>query len=247
MRNVFITGGTGKIGSELVSNMILDGHSVVFTSRSQDKADSFISDKGLDPVKCFGMEMNFDQQSDFTNWVGSIPIKVDTIIHNARTIDHLRSDKNGRMSINQFQIEYFMAVTMPYLLTYALLDAGHDLKDIVFIGSMYGTVAPTPSLYDNFENSSPINYGPAKAAQIHLTKELAVRLREREVRVNCISYGGLVGRVDEAFRMRYNKLNPLNRMLNNQDLYPPVQFLLNNPGLAINGENIQVDGGWTIW
>ena len=52
---------------------------------------------------------------------------------------------------------------------------------------MYGSVAPNPSLYDDFHSESSINYGVVKAAQIHLVKELAVRLGSNS-RVNAISY-----------------------------------------------------------
>ena len=56
----------------------------------------------------------------------------------------------------------------------------------------------------------------------------------------------LVTTVDE-FKKRYSKMNPMKRMLNELDLFPPVEFLLNNPLAAITGQNIQIDGGWTVW
>ena len=56
---------------------------------------------------------------------------------------------------------------------------------------MYGIVPPNPNLYKKGESGTPIHYGVAKAALIHLTKELAIRLSDKQVRVNSISYGGV--------------------------------------------------------
>jgi hypothetical protein len=36
-------------------------------------------------------------------------------------------------------------------------------------------------------------------------------------------------------------------MLKHDDLYPPVKYIIDNPKLNITGENLKVDGGWTIW
>ena len=111
---------------------------------------------------------------------------------------------------------------------------------------MYGVVAPTPSLYDNFEESSAVHYGVSKAAQIHLTKELAVRLAPK-IRVNCVSFGGIKGRTDENFENRYKNLTPLQRMLEEEDVVGPIDFLVSDNSTNMTGQNIKVDGGWTIW
>ena len=41
-------------------------------------------------------------------------------------------------------------------------------------------------------------------------------------------------------------MSPSGRMLNKHDLFPPLKFLLENKNLDINGENIIIDGGWSI-
>ena len=41
-------------------------------------------------------------------------------------------------------------------------------------------------------NASP-NYGVSKAAQIKLTKEMAIKFMNNGIRVNCISFGGVEG------------------------------------------------------
>jgi NAD(P)-dependent dehydrogenase (short-subunit alcohol dehydrogenase family) len=79
-----------------------------------------------------------------------------------------------------------------------------------------------------------------------LTKELAVRLAGRHIRVNAISFGGVEGRVNEAFKARYAQFCPLGRMLNDNDLAGPVEFLATPASSGVTGHNLVVDGGWTI-
>lgn len=247
MRNILLTGGTGNIGSKLTESMISDGHRVIMTSRSREKGDLFIKESGLPKDQVLIVEVDFESKDVLNIIKNQIPESIDAVIHNARSVETLKINDQARVTREQFQMELFMAVTFPYELTNALIEWNTGLKDVLFISSIYGIVGPTPSLYDDFHHQSPINYGVAKASQIHLTKELAVRLADRDIRVNCISYGGVEGRADESFKKRYQARTPYKGMLQANDIYPPVQYLLNNPDISVTGENLKVDGGWTIW
>jgi len=110
---------------------------------------------------------------------------------------------------------------------------------------MYGVVAPTPALYDDFTGESAPHYGTGKAALVHLAKELAVRLAPH-VRVNAVSYGGVTGRADAAFEARYAQLAPLGRMLDEGDIAGPVLFLASAAAGGVTGHNLVVDGGWSL-
>lgn len=247
MANILITGGTGKVGMELIRSLTHEGHFVNFTSRSKVKALDSVKPFAIPEHQLNSIEANFEHENAISQITEQLTKPVDVIIHNARSIANLKIDENGDTSADNFQNELFMGVTFPYLLTNAILKDKHPLKDIIFISSMYGVVGPTPALYTDFKHQSPINYGVAKAAQIHLTKELAIRLADREIRVNCISYGGIEGRADDAFMERYARLSPMKKMLSEKDLYPPVKMLVDNPDLKMTGENIIIDGGWTLW
>ena len=80
-----------------------------------------------------------------------------------------------------------------------------------------------------------------------MTKELAVRLSKRKINVNCISYGGIRGRVEKRFMEKYSLLCPSGKMLSDEDLCHPVDSLLSNKNNSINGQNLLIDGGWTLW
>lgn len=246
MRRILITGGTGNIGAKLVTDMLNDGHEVLFTSRSILSAKRAISKHSWDLNKCKPIIVEFSSEHSIERTIEQFDLLPDVIIHNARSLDTFKMDENGILEPDSFQLEFYNGITFPYGLTMELVLKNPDLKDVIFISSIYGNVAPSPSLYTDFKNESPVNYGVVKAAQIHLVKELAVRLAP-SIRVNAISYGGVEGRVDDMFKKRYAKLTPSQRMLSHNDLYPPIRLILENEKLNITGENLKIDGGWTIW
>ena len=246
MRKVLITGGTGNIGTKLVTDLLNDGHHVQYTSRSMESAEKAMEKNGWNPNQCKPVIAEFSNDHALEDLLNQLTDTPDSIIHNARSLDTFKMDGHGIIDTGSFQMEFFNGVTFPYQLTMQLALNGKDLRDVIFISSMYGNVAPTPALYTDFLKQSPVNYGVVKAGQIHLVKELAVRLAPK-IRVNAISYGGVEGRVDEEFKERYSKLVPTGRMLSHEDLYPPVRYILENSRLNITGENLKVDGGWTIW
>lgn len=247
MRKVLITGGTGNIGTQLVMDMVADGHFVFFTTRSMTSGELLVENFQLPLDRCVPIELVFGDKNALEKLAHQLTDLPDTVIHNARSLETLKVSNKGRVDEQQFQEEFYNGITFPYQLTNLLLDLDAPLKDVIFVSSMYGNVAPTLALYDDFEMQSPINYGVVKAAQIHLAKELAVRLAPRGIRVNAISYGGVEGRVNDGFKKRYAKLAPSGRMLNHTDLYPPLKYFLDSPELNVTGENLKVDGGWTIW
>jgi NAD(P)-dependent dehydrogenase (short-subunit alcohol dehydrogenase family) len=174
-------------------------------------------------------------------------LKPDVLINNARNSEYNKIDKDGRITEDNFLDEYKAEVYIPYLLSMELSDEFNSLNNIINIASMYGVVVPTPSLYNDFEHQSPINYGVTKAALIHLTKELSVRLSHKNIRVNAISYGGVEGRVDEAFKKRYARLCPMRRMLKEDEITGPLGYLISDASVGMTGHNLIVDGGWSVW
>ena len=251
MKTILITGGSGKVGFQLVNHFLEKKFFVVTTSRNKEK---FLSDKNEllneDYKKYLRViEVDFSNKeaiATIVEFLKNEKISVENIIHNARSLDYIKIESDKSISEENFAGELHMDVIFPYKLTLELLKIDKELNNVVFVSSMYGVVAPTPSLYDDFHNSSPIHYGVSKAAQIHLTKELAVRLSP-DIRINCVSFGGIKGRTNKDFENKYNALTPLGSMLLEEDVKGPVDFLISDQSKNMTGQNLIVDGGWTIW
>ena len=172
-------------------------------------------------------------------------INFNVLINNARDISNLKISKRNKDQFESFNKEIFLAVHLPYFLSIKLNHK--HLKNIVNISSMYGVVPPNKNLYEDQYKSSPIYYGISKAAEIHLTKELAVRLANKNIRTNSISFGGFQGRVNKKFKENYKKMCPMGRMLNLKEIFSPVWFLCSDQSSGATGHNLVIDGGWSIW
>ncbi len=253
-KTIVITGGTGLIGKQLVACLLKKGHKVIVTTRNKKKKERLLKEREIDRLKSnlFLIEIDFlsnDYLERFSEFFDKEKIRPDVIVHNARSLDTLAIREDGTSSVENIVEEFKLGVAIPYEMTFKIINSeyGKDLRNIIFISSIYGVVAPTPNLYDDFTRQSPIQYGVTKASQIHLTKELAVRLADKKIRVNCISYGGVKGRAPQDFIKKYSALNPQSRMLELNEVANPLEFLVSDNSLGMTGHNLIYDSGWTIW
>jgi NAD(P)-dependent dehydrogenase (short-subunit alcohol dehydrogenase family) len=250
-RTILVTGGTGKLGLALVSHFLTSGDCVIATCRTDESLDKLREEYPDSADKLSGIKVDFTEPGAIAALIDQLNAEnlfPDCLVNNARSIKFLKIEQNGLVSRENFTNEYLLDVIVPYELTMALMmQKGSQLRKVVNIGSMYGTVAANPHLYINPVQQSAIHYSVAKAALAHLTKELAVRLAGKDIRVNCVAFGGVEGRVDEAFRQRYSRLCPIGRMLQNDEVVGPVDMLLSEKCSGITGHVLAVDGGWSIW
>lgn len=250
-KTVVITGASGKLGSAIARHLASLGWNLVLTSRDTKTCAALAEELRRFDISVDTVALDLlDETSAETlvSRVADIGAKVTHIVSNARSLDTLELDENGLAPGQKFIDEFAIDVVAPYriLMSFAR-DNRHDLRGVVTIGSQYGEVAPTPALYDGDLSRSPIQYGVAKAALHHMTRELSVRLSPN-IRVNAIAFGGFEGRTDPAFQERYAKLLPLGRMLTDADAGGPVAFLLDDvAAAAVTGHVLSVDGGWSVW
>jgi len=250
-RTILITGGTGKFGRALASHFLSAGDSVVATCRTDESLEKLRAEHANSGKKLTGIKIDLtdpDAVKTLRAQLDANNITPDCLINNARSISFLKIEEDGLVSRENFANEYLLDVIVPYELTMALvMQKNSRLRRVVNIGSMYGTVAANPHLYTDPIKQSPLHYGVAKAALAHLTKELAVRLADKGIQVNCVAFGGVEGRVDEAFKQRYAQLCPLGRMLREDEVVSPVDMLLSDKCSGVTGHILAVDGGWSIW
>ena len=139
-------------------------------------------------------------------------------------------------------------LTAPFVLTResapALAVSGHG--SVINIGSIYGLVGPNEHLYEGTSLGNPAAYAASKGGLLQLTRWLATVLSPK-VRVNAITPGGILRDQPQAFVKRYEALTPLGRMGREEDLKGAVAYLASDLSAYVTGQNLVVDGGWTVW
>lgn len=247
--SIVLTGSTGVVGSNLARELTGAGHLVVGTSRSQEKLDEqrkSLPTSSQDLFRPLQIDlMSPDVAQKLCSALSAIDVSPTAIIHNARNLESLKIQSTGVSARSELLSEYTMGVIVPYEITMALANTfNRSFKKAILISSIYGVVPFRPELYDDPKAATPIQYSVTKAAQVHLGRELAVRLSGQGVEVNTISYGGIRGRASEEFASRYRKQCLLKGLLDPKDVVGPVVYLLNESSGAMTAQNIILDGGF---
>ena len=247
-QTVLVAGGSGKLGGPIVRGLAGQGFRVAVPTRSVEGAALRLSEVAADSLELIEADLSApDGIGVILRELERLELSITKLVYSARSLDSLAIGADGETGRSEFLAELELQTVIPYQLTMALANSDrHALDSVVLMGSQYGLVAPNPELYEGTLAGSPVQYGVAKAALHHLTRELAVRLAPA-VRVNAVAFGGFEGRVDTAFRDRYSRMVPMNRMLREEEAIGPVQFLLSDDASSIRGHVLVADGGWSIW
>ncbi|QZA89088.1 SDR family oxidoreductase [Salinarchaeum sp. IM2453] len=126
-----------------------------------------------------------------------------------------------------------------------MLDA-NTIGSVVNFGSIYGIQAPDFRVYEGLDMTSPIEYSAIKAGVINFTRYIASYFGGDGIRANVISPGGIYNGQPSSFVEEYESRVPLDRMAETEDIIGTVVYLLSEASSYVTGENIVVDGGWTI-
>lgn len=249
---VFITGATGLLGKMYVRGFLSKGYKVIFTSSRQDNINKLYEEFADDFQKNNLQGCLVNLQSDkyiykIREFIEENKLKPNYLINNARSNEFIAIEDFRKIEKEKWLGEFYLDVVVPYELSICFSQMNNnELKSIINISSMYGILAYNSNLCAD-SNQVAINYGVAKAALNQLTKELAVRMASEKIRVNSISYGGVEGRADEAFKKRYANLCPMGEMLSQDDIFGHIYYLCSEMSLGMTGHNLVVDGGFSAW
>ncbi|BHH82682.1 SDR family oxidoreductase [Desulforhopalus sp. 52FAK] len=117
---------------------------------------------------------------------------------------------------------------------------------IINVASIYGMLGPDYSLYSGTEMGNPAAYAASKGGLLQLTRWLSTTLAP-EIRVNAISPGGVFRNQPEEFVNRYEAKTPLGRMAREGDFKGTTAYLASDLSAYVTGQNLAVDGGWSVW
>ena len=244
-----VTGGYGHLGKSMCEALLDAGATVIVADLDEKRFKNVF--KGV--KKIFFEKIDLVKTSMIKSCFENVYIKygrIDVLINNGV---YLLANEAEKMTDNEWENgidgtlnSVFRCVreVIPYM-------KKNNNGRIINISSMYGIVAPDFRIYKNNENfTNPPNYGTAKAGVIQLTKYYAVHLAKYGINVNSISPGPFPSKQvqqSSSFIDSLKESNPLKRIGKPEDLKGVINLLSSNASSYITGQNIIVDGGWTIW
>jgi NAD(P)-dependent dehydrogenase (short-subunit alcohol dehydrogenase family) len=251
-RVAIVTGGAGKLGSQMCDALAGAGARVAVAARNIENC----ARKAAELPEAMAVAADVTSQE-------SVRRMIDTVLERFGRIDILVNNAYSgtsrpfeEMTREEFESATTGALTSTFLCCQAAVPAmrAGGGGAIVNIASIYGVVSPDHGIYGRSGLNNPCNYGPAKAGVIQFTRWLATYLAPAGIRVNAITPGGFYNpqfesRADyqDVFVPNYCRRTPLGRMGNETDLMGAVVFLAAGASRYITGHNLVVDGGWTAW
>jgi NAD(P)-dependent dehydrogenase (short-subunit alcohol dehydrogenase family) len=253
-RVALITGATGGIGKEAALTIAELGGDLLLVDKPGSDYESIkrmVLEKYNVNIEC--IDCNLEDELSRKTLIDRINYNnkgLDIIINNAAFVGE--SNLKGwvtdfeNQDIETWRRALEVNLTAIFHLIQGLVKKLKNSKSasIINVSSIYGITAPDLSLYEGTDMGNPAAYAASKGGLIQLTRWLSAVIAP-DVRVNCISPGGVYRNQPNVFVKRYEDKTPLGRMASEEDLKGIIAYLASDLSMYVTGQNIIIDGGWT--
>jgi len=253
-KRILLVGATGVLGRMYASSLAKTEARLIIADTIDTDIKLLAESLSLDYV-----QIDVSLEDSVINAIEAVSKKLgglDAVINNAAATGE-GLIKSGEV-FSDFE-NYPLSVwkkTMDVNLTGSFLvarEAGRLIKSsssngvIINISSIYGVVGPDHRIYKNQPFKSFPGYSASKSGIIGLTKWLSTWWAEDNIRVNCVTPGGVFNDHNEEFVKLYSRRTPMARMANKDELIGIIIYLLSDSSSYVTGQNFIVDGGYTAW
>ncbi len=245
-KNIIITGASSGIGKACAIECSKVGANVHLIARNLKALTevSVMIDKGRHSVTQLDVTKTEEIEVTIRNVVEQYG-KIDGFIHSAgiqRTQAFRTIDKDHYLEV--FSVNTIAAFDLSRILVKRQYCAPNGLS-LVFISSVMSVVA----------NAGLTSYCASKAALVGGARAMAIELAPKKVRVNCVSPGtvedtamtkGLKTSLSEDEFQRIAAKYPCG-LGQTEDVAKLCVYLLSDAAKWITGQNIVIDGGYSVW
>lgn len=249
---ILITGGYGHLGKAITESLLYHGGIVFVLARSKDKFETAFQNqkeygKSLFFTECDISDTESIQKAfkDVNKRAGGIDVLINNAVYLSGQDPLTMSDEEWQTGIDGTLSSVFRCIRegIPYL-------RESSAPRIINVSSMYGMVSPDFDVYeDHPQFLNPPHYGAAKAGVIQLSKYYAGYLGNDGITVNSVTPGPFPPdsiQKESSFIQNLANKTMLKRIGKPEELAGAFVFLASNASTYITGQNIVVDGGWTV-
>jgi len=267
-KTALITGAAGLLGLEHAAALLESGATVVLTDiggAGLAAAAASLS-RNADSTRVLTCIMDVSRPDAIRGVAEELAAagrRVDILVNNAAIDPKVKGDQGVQETsrlenfpLDQWDLQVAVGLTGAFLCSQVFGSAmARDAKGgvILNIASDLSVFSPDQRLYrkeglaDEIQPVKPVTYSVIKAGLVGLTRYLATYWADRGVRANALSPGGVFNGQGDEFVQRLTSLIPLGRMASRDEYRAAVQFLCSDASAYLNGQNIVMDGGRSVW
>ncbi len=243
-KTIIVTGGSGTIGLALSKSLLKQGHKVI-------TVDTKIYKIRNNNSNLFMIKANLNKENKIKKFISLCANKfkrIDALVHCAypKTKDWgTRLEKLKQKSLNE-NLNNQLGSTIiisKIIINYFLKQ---KFGNLILLSSIMGLNNPKFETYKGTNMSSPIEYSAIKSGIISITKYLAKYYAKKNLKINCISPGGINNNLPNKFIQNYKKQCNSKGLLKPDDVVNTINFLLSKKSDAISGQNIVIDDGYSL-
>lgn len=246
---VAITGGCGRIGSALAEDLLKLGYKILLGDIDKNKLIKFKKKSKSPNIEIFFGDLTVKKNIDSFISFGLRKFKkIDSVV----CCSYPKSKEWGARFENLK--ENFLKEDLYNHLGATIIFCQRIIKyflrkkkgNLILISSIQGMQAPKFEHYHNLKMSSSIEYSAIKSGIIAMSRYLSKYCKHKNIRVNCVSPGGIKDNQPNLFIKRYKKSCNSKGLLNGKDISKLIVFLLSDKSQYITGQNLVIDDGWTL-
>ncbi len=265
-KTALITGAAGLLGQQHAAALLESGATVVLTDISPEALATARTALSCESTasRILTRVMDVSRAESITTVAEEIADRrIDILVNNAAIDPKVSGDagivETSRLesfSTEQWDLQLAVGLTGAFLCSQVFGSAmASDGKGgvILNIASDLSVFSPDQRLYrknglpEHLQPVKPVTYSVIKAGLVGLTRYLATYWAEQGVRANALSPGGVFNGQGDEFVTRLTSLIPLGRMAGTDEYRAAVQFLCSEASAYMNGQNIVMDGGRSVW
>jgi NAD(P)-dependent dehydrogenase (short-subunit alcohol dehydrogenase family) len=251
-RTALVTGAGGGLGRQMALGLAEAGADLVICGRRADALE-----RSAELISAFGVSVravpaDITEEADVVR-LGEAAGPIDILLNNAGIGPNQHWQD---VPLSEWRKAFALNVDAQFRLIQLFAPGMMERQwgRIINVASVYGKMGGNPDLYPGLDWDVP-SYFASKHAVHGVTHYLAPRLAKHGVTINSLSPGGFAGSEqneasgmgsDEMLRV-FNSAVPAGRMGGADDLKAAAVFLASPGSAYFTGQDLVVDGGWTVW